>query len=145
MAAPISVRRVLKIPASEWDDAESRARIEEQLRREGYKLVAFRSIDPDAYEVTALRREGVGTGRGASVMDRLVFVVHQDRKDLYERFRVLLDSEPGVEVVLERRLRQRRQRDGAHAHERRRWDRRVRPLVDTEVAARGWTVVRVSD
>lgn len=145
MAAANSGRRVLKIPASEWDEAESRARIEERFRREGYKVVAFRSVDADAYEVTALPREGVGEARGRPITDRLVFVVHQDRKDLYENFRALLEGEPGVEVVLDRRLRHRRQGDRAHPQERRRWDRRLRPLVDAEVVARGWTVVRVSE
>lgn len=45
-AAANSVRRLLKIAASKWDGKASRARIEEELRREGHKVVAFRGIDP---------------------------------------------------------------------------------------------------
>lgn len=33
-------------------------------------------------------------------MDRLVFVVRHNRKDLYEGLRALLGVEPGVEVIL---------------------------------------------
>ena len=76
-------------------------------------------------------------------MERLLFVVAQERRDLYEALRQVFANERGVEVILDRRLQKRRQREAPPAAERRRFGRRARSLEDTEVRARGWTVVRM--
>jgi hypothetical protein len=78
-------------------------------------------------------------------MDRLVFVVRRDRETLHEMLTHALASELWVSVVLDRRGRDRRERDESHPIERRRWDRRLRPLNDHELRERGWTIVRVPD
>lgn len=76
-------------------------------------------------------------------MERLLFVVSQERRDLYEALRALLLSEKGVEVILDRRAVKRRRREEPPAAERRRFARRVRHLEEAEVRSRGWTVVRL--
>ncbi len=76
-------------------------------------------------------------------MERLLFVVSQQRRDLYDAFRQVLANEKGVDVILDRRVMKRRQREAPPSAERRRFGRRARSLEDAEVHARGWTVVRV--
>jgi hypothetical protein len=76
-------------------------------------------------------------------MDRLVFVVRRERAKLHDSLHDARGEEDGVDVVLDRRKSDRRHRDDIHRQERRRWDRRTRPFADTEVAVRGWTIVRV--
>lgn len=78
-------------------------------------------------------------------MDRLIFVVRQDRRDLYDRLQALLAREPNVEIVLDRRSgTNRRLRDLPSNPDRRRVDRRFRERVDAEIRERGWSVIRVS-
>lgn len=76
-------------------------------------------------------------------MERLLFIVSQERRELYEALQRLLVNEKGVDVVLDRRVTKRRQRQEPPAAERRRFGRRARSLEDAEVRARGWTVVRL--
>jgi hypothetical protein len=76
-------------------------------------------------------------------VERLLFVVSQARRELYESLRVVLGQERGVEVILDRRVVKRRRHDVPTSTERRRYGRRARPLEDTEMQVRGWTVVRL--
>ena len=77
-------------------------------------------------------------------MERLLFIVSQERRELYDSLRVVLGQERGVEVILDRRVVKRRRRHEAPpAMERRRYGRRARPLEETEIETRGWTVVRM--
>lgn len=76
-------------------------------------------------------------------MDSLVFVVRRDRTDLYDGLVALFRRDSDVAVILDRRAHERRRREGPHPEERRCQDRRLRMPVDLDLAARGWTVVRV--
>ena len=77
-------------------------------------------------------------------MERLLFIVSQGRRELYDSLRVLLGQERNVEVILDRRVVKRRRRHEAPpAMERRRFGRRGRPAEDGEIELRGWTVVRL--
>jgi hypothetical protein len=76
-------------------------------------------------------------------VERLLFIVSQSRRELYESLRVVLAQERGVEVILDRRVEKRRRRDVPPAMERRRYGRRARPLEDSEIHRRGWTVIRL--
>lgn len=76
-------------------------------------------------------------------MERLLFIVSQERRELYEALRPILVNEKGVELVLDRRVLKRRQRQEPPAAERRRFGRRTRLLEEAEVHARGWTVIRL--
>lgn len=76
-------------------------------------------------------------------MERLLFVVSQQRRDLYDALRNVLANEKGVEVILDRRVVRRRQREEPPAAEKRRFGRRTRSLEESEVRTRGWTVVRL--
>jgi hypothetical protein len=76
-------------------------------------------------------------------MERLLFIVSQARRELYESLRTVLGQERGVEVILDRRIVKRRRHEIPAATERRRYGRRARPLEDSEIQIRGWTVVRL--
>ena len=76
-------------------------------------------------------------------MERLLFIVSQTRRELYESLRVVLGQERGVEVILDRREVKRRRHEVPTSPERRRYGRRARPLEDSELQMRGWTVVRL--
>jgi hypothetical protein len=76
-------------------------------------------------------------------MERLLFIVSQTRRELYESLRVVLGQERGVEVILDRREVKRRRHEVPTSPERRRYGRRARPLEDSELQIRGWTVVRL--
>jgi hypothetical protein len=76
-------------------------------------------------------------------VERLIFIVSQARRELYESLRVVLAQERGVEVILDRRIVKRRRHEVPTATERRRYGRRARPLEDSEILLRGWTVVRL--
>jgi hypothetical protein len=76
-------------------------------------------------------------------VERLLFIVSQSRRELYESLRVVFGQERGVEVILDRRVEKRRRRDVPPAMERRRYGRRARPLEDGEIQTRGWTVIRL--
>jgi len=76
-------------------------------------------------------------------MERLLFIVSQTRRELYESLRVVLGQERGVEVILDRREVKRRRHEVPASPERRRYGRRARPLEDSELQIRGWTVVRL--
>ena len=75
----------------------------------------------------------------------LLFIVSPRRPDLFEGFKRLLDAERGVEIVIDRRIGERRRVDmPPPAGERRRSDRRQREQVDKEVEDYGWSVVKVT-
>jgi hypothetical protein len=77
-------------------------------------------------------------------VERLLFIVSQGRRELYDSLRVVLGQERGVEVILDRRaVKRRRRHEVPPAMERRRYGRRARPLEETEIETRGWTVVRM--
>ncbi len=76
-------------------------------------------------------------------MERLLFIVSQERRALYDSLRQVLANEKNVEVILDRRVLKRRQREEPPAAERRRFGRRARSHEEAEVHTRGWTVVRL--
>jgi len=76
-------------------------------------------------------------------VERLLFIVSQGRRELYDSLRVVLGQERGVEVILDRRAVKRRRRHEAPPMERRRIGRRGRPQEESEIETRGWTVVRL--
>ena len=77
-------------------------------------------------------------------MERLLFIVSQERRELYDSLRVVLGQERSVEVILDRRVVKRRRRHEAPpAMERRRFGRRGLRIEDAEIETRGWTVVRL--
>lgn len=75
---------------------------------------------------------------------RLVFIVSSDRMDLYEKLRQALIREPDVDLILDRRGRDRRIGNSAFDRERRGRQRRERLAVDAEVRECGWAVVKIS-
>ncbi len=78
------------------------------------------------------------------VLPQLLFIVSSRRADLYARLMVALGSEPNVEIMLDRRLGQRRSVKIGAESDRRLGDRRRREAIDAEIRDRGWAVVKVS-
>jgi len=74
----------------------------------------------------------------------ILIVVGRDQGNLYEYFRWGFGQTPGVEVVLDRRLGQRRGRLNRHgpADERRKAERRRSAAGRAELLARGFLIVR---
>ncbi len=78
-------------------------------------------------------------------MARHLFIVSRDHirthTDLQERFQ----GDSKVEVILDRRMEQRRSSAYTRSDERRRSDRRVRPELDVELRARSHVVVTLPE
>ncbi len=88
-------------------------------------------------EIEALRSE-LAEGKNTFV----AYIVARDRPELYERLRGNFVNDPDAQVILDRRCGGRRQRPGTHSPERRKADRRWRPLVDANLRSLGWAVVQ---
>lgn len=78
-------------------------------------------------------------------MGRVVFVVSRQHRDLYAYLSERFATDPAVEVVLDRRLGERRQRIAPPVTDRRRADRRRRPEVDAELQVRSHAIITLSD
>ena len=74
---------------------------------------------------------------------RLVFIVSPRRRQLYESLTRTFAGDSTVSVILDRRDRERRQRAGTPAAERREKDRRRKTEVQKKLSQRGYTVVGV--
>jgi len=74
---------------------------------------------------------------------RLLFVVSRDALDHYEYLKRAFADDEKVEVILDRRSGERRKTSSAFQPERRRSDRRSRPLIDDRLRWQGWAMVRV--
>ena len=77
------------------------------------------------------------------MVERLLFIVSQGRRELYDSLRVVFGQERGVDVILDRRVVKRRRHEAPPSTERRRYGRRGRHLEDAEIQTRGWTIVRL--
>ena len=74
---------------------------------------------------------------------RLVFIVSPKRMDLYEKLRDALIREPDVDLILDRRLGDRRIAESDIECERRGGQRREGRLIDADMREWGWAVVRL--
>jgi hypothetical protein len=75
---------------------------------------------------------------------RLLFVVGRERKQLYDSLRHTFDGDDTVQVVLDRRVGERRRQESTpRTGERRRSDRRAQRESDALLRARGYTLVNV--
>jgi hypothetical protein len=75
---------------------------------------------------------------------RLVFIVSPKRMDLYEKLREALIREPDVDLILDRRVADRRTGASPIERERRGRQRRGVKAVDAEVRTWGWAVLRLT-
>jgi hypothetical protein len=78
-------------------------------------------------------------------MGRNVFIVSRRHRDLYTYLRERFASDPAVEVILDRRFGQRRQRQAPVEPERRRAERRQRPEVEIELQTRSHAIITIDD
>lgn len=73
---------------------------------------------------------------------RNLLVVAGNRQKLYEQLKRAFSGNETIQVILDRRARERRQRDSGSVPERRRGDRRTL-RVDDQLRALGWAIVRI--
>ena len=73
---------------------------------------------------------------------RLVFIVSPKRMELYDKLREALIREPDVDLILDRRVADRRVAQSPIERERRGGERRE-AAIDAEVREWGWAVVRL--
>jgi len=79
-------------------------------------------------------------------MGRTVFVVSREHRDLYTYLRERFAMDPAVEIILDRRVFERRQPQRPRACERRRLqDRRRRPEVEAELQTRSHAILTLPD
>jgi hypothetical protein len=78
-------------------------------------------------------------------MGRNLFVVSRRYPDLYEYLRERFESDTAVEVILDRRVEQRRRAHTQQQAERRRSDRRRRPEVEMELQTRSHAIITIPD
>jgi len=78
-------------------------------------------------------------------IQRLLFIVRRERRTFYDSLRRTFDGDDTVQIVLDRRVRDRRRRrlDSRRA-ERRAHERRARRAIDAQLRARGYAVVGVA-
>jgi hypothetical protein len=70
-----------------------------------------------------------------------LLIVASHRRELYEQVKRAFAGHESVEVILDRRAGERRQRKGAPALEKRRRDRRSRSVIDEQLRTIGWSLV----
>ena len=78
-------------------------------------------------------------------MGRTMYIVARDHPELFAYLRDRFSGDGTVEVILDRRFGQRRQRSAHHAPERRLADRRSRPEVDEELQIRAHALITLPD
>ena len=78
-------------------------------------------------------------------MGRNVFIVSRRHPDLYEYLRERFASDDAVEVILDRRVAQRRRSQATFTTERRRGERRRRPEVEIELQTRSHAIITIED
>ena len=78
-------------------------------------------------------------------MGRNVFIVSRRHPDLYEYLRERFASDDAVEVILDRRVAQRRRSQTTFTTERRRGERRRRPEVEVELQTRSHAIITIED
>jgi hypothetical protein len=76
-------------------------------------------------------------------MSRYLFIVSRQHEALHEYLVHRFSGDENVEVFLDRRRRDRRQRDIPGALDRRRADRRQRPEIDEELRRRSVAIVTI--
>jgi len=74
-------------------------------------------------------------------MGQYLFVVAQDKPELCDYLRGWFSGIPTVEVVMDRRQRDRRQRGDINEPGRRRGDRRGKKEIDAEIRQTGFAIV----
>jgi hypothetical protein len=78
-------------------------------------------------------------------MGRTVYIVARDHPELYAYLRERFTCDGEVDVILDRRIVQRRRVNMPRSPERRRTERRARPEADTELQIRSHAIITLSD
>jgi hypothetical protein len=78
-------------------------------------------------------------------MGRTLFIVSRHHPDLYAYLRERFATDGAVEVVLDRRLGERRRRDATNEGDKRRAERRQRPEVEAELQTRSHAIITIPD
>jgi hypothetical protein len=70
-----------------------------------------------------------------------LLVVARHRRELYEEIKRAFAGHESVQVILDRRTSQRREKKGAPMLDRRRTERRSRTVIDEQLRTIGWSLV----
>jgi hypothetical protein len=77
-------------------------------------------------------------------IQQLLFIVGRERRSFYDSLLRTFDGDDTVQIVLDRRVRDRRRRRlSSRRAERRERERRARRAIDAQIRARGYAVVGV--
>ena len=85
-----------------------------------------------------LPRRGAAEHRTTS---RYLLVIARQQRELYENISRALAGQERVQIILDRRVSQRRQGKAAPGQERRRGERRSSSAIDEQLRTRGWALV----
>ena len=77
-------------------------------------------------------------------MDRHLFIVARDQKELYDYLLKDFAADPKVEVLFDRRVRERRVRQEPRSGDERRQGERRQDRIDTELRSVGFAIVRAA-
>ena len=78
-------------------------------------------------------------------MGRTLFIVSRQSRDMYAYLTERFASDSAVEVILDRRVHERRRLHANGGPDRRRGDRRQRPEVEAELQTRSHAILTIPD
>ena len=116
-----------------WESAPCRLRLGEGLT----ELILRPNLASRRWEVRTLSE--------AHATPRHLLIVTRSEPRVYEYVKRTFAGEHTVEVILDRRLGERRRASASPAAERRRADRRSSPSIRDRLRSPGWAVVHVND
>lgn len=79
--------------------------------------------------------------KGDRAVSKQLFIIARNRLKLYQYVKRAFQGNESVEVILDRRVGERRRQTGGRSPERRQADRRGRRDVDNQLRALGWAIV----
>jgi hypothetical protein len=136
----------MKRPSENLTETRARVAGSETYRRRFTELAPSVLLGSDAVvSCNSKALTAVPCTKTGGQMGRNVFIVSRQHRDLYTYLRERFASDPAVEVVLDRRFGQRRQRQSPVDAERRRSDRRQRPEVEAELQTRSHAIITIED
>ncbi len=97
------------------------------------------------FEAVLAGSSAVSEPRLRGQMGRTVYIVARDHPELYAYLRDRFTCDGAAEVILDRRVAERRRQDVPFDPDRRRADRRSRPDVERELENRSHAIITVPD
>jgi class 3 adenylate cyclase len=128
---------------------ETRARLTDEFRMDDLGPLSLKNVPHPIRAFRVTGREEKAAAASQELRDeprarRRLYIVSSDHREIYEDLQRRFEGVPNVEVVLDRRVGDRRQPSGMPvAEEQRRADRRSRPDADAELRSSSHVVVEI--